>query len=104
MPAPAVYAAQAPVVEYLAPAPSVFQAPTPVVEYLAPAPDLSDAPATGAEFIAPLAHTQFFSLTSVFSCRDTLPDCHWHQESKGHRDSDKFFVETPSCGRGRART
>ena len=27
-------------------------------------------------------------------CRDTLPDGHWHQESKGHRDSDKFFVET----------
>ena len=48
-------------------------------------------------------YTVFLSLTSVFRCRDTLPGCHWHQESQGHRDSDKFFVETPSCGRGRAR-
>ena len=55
MPAPAVYAAQAPVAEYLAPAPSVFQAPTPEVEYIslvplvhtAPAPVVESTPASG---------------------------------------------------------
>ena len=37
-PAPAVYAAPAPFVEYLAPVPTVCAAPAPVVEYIAPIP------------------------------------------------------------------
>ena len=86
-------------VEHISPAPTVIQAPTPVVEYLAPVeeyisavPLVHTAPASVVDFITPSAR----SLTSVFRCRDTLPGFHWHQESQG--DSDKFFVETPSCG------
>ena len=43
-PAPAVYAAPAPVDEYIAPAPAVYVAPAPVVEYIAPAPAVYAAP------------------------------------------------------------
>ena len=44
-PAPAVYAAPAPVVEYIAPAPAIFYAaPAQVVEYLVPAPVTYAAP------------------------------------------------------------
>ena len=98
-PVPAMFQAPTPVFEYLAPAPAVF--PAPVEEYISPVPVVDTAPAPVLEFIAPSRHTQFFSLTSVFRQRDTLPDCQWHQESKVHRDSDGF-VEIPSCG-GRAR-
>merc|ERR1712136_669034 len=53
-PAPAVYAAPAPVVEYIAPAPAVVAAPAPVVEYIAPAPAVSyAAPAQVVEYVAP---------------------------------------------------
>ena len=117
-PASAVILSATPVGEYIAPVPAMFQASTPVVEYLAPAPAViaasveeyvspvpvgHTARAPAVKFIAPSAHTQYFSLTSVFRHRDTLPDGHWHQESKGHRDSD-WFVEIPSYGRGWTRS
>ena len=48
-PAPAVYAAPAPVVEYIALAPAVsYAAPAQVVEYLAPAPVAYAAPVATA--------------------------------------------------------
>ena len=51
--APAVYAAPAPVVELL-PVPAVVQAPTPAVEYIAPLPVVFQAPTSAVENVAPV--------------------------------------------------
>ena len=102
-PVPVVYAAPAPVMEYLAPVPAVFQAPTPVVEFLAPVeeyispvPLAHTAPAPVVDFIAPSARTQFFSLSPASSDAEThFPAVTGTKSRKG--------IETPTSSLSRRR-
>ena len=61
-PAPAVHAAQAPVEKYIAPAPAVHAAQAPVVEYFAPVPAVYQAPTPVVVSIAQ-CHAPVFPLS-----------------------------------------
>ena len=83
-PAPAVYAAQARVVEYIStapavsyasPAPAVYAVPAPVVEYISPAPAVSYAAPSPVQCAAPVHHAApTMTVTGIDLNRDGIPD------------------------------